>query len=183
MKIIAGLGNPGPKYEASRHNLGFQLIDLLASRHGIEREQQRFESWLAPMRLRGERVLLVKPLTYMNLSGRAVQRLVNWYKAEPKDLMVVYDDMDIVPGNIRIRASGGAGGHKGMISIISALGSQDFPRVRIGIGRPENNAIDWVLGAVAAREKEVLDRALIRAADAVECWVERGIAAAMNEYN
>ncbi len=183
MKIIVGLGNPGSKYAASRHNLGFQAIDILAARHGIEREQKRFDAWLAPMRWRGEKVLLVKPLTYMNLSGRAVQSIMHWYKSELRDLIVVYDDMDLGPGSIRIRASGGAGGHKGMLSIISALGSQEFARVRIGIGRPENDTIDWVLGAISAEEQEKTKKALNQGADALECWIERGIAAAMNEYN
>lgn len=183
MKIIVGLGNPGVKYAASRHNLGFQVVDLLVSRHGVERAQQRFDAWLAPMRWQGKKVLLVKPLTYMNLSGRAVQRVMHWYKVDLKDLIVVYDDMDIQPGMIRIRAAGSAGGHKGMLSIISAMGSQDFPRVRIGIGRPEKDTVEWVLGTVAGHEKEDLDRALQRSADALECWIERGIVAAMNEYN
>lgn len=183
MKLIVGLGNPGAKYAASRHNMGFQAIDGLASRHGTDREQKRFDAWLASLRWSGDRVLLAKPLTYMNLSGRAVQGILHWHKIPIHDLIVVYDDMDLAPGQLRLRAQGGAGGHKGMLSIIESLGSQDFARLRIGIGRPPGDTVDWVLGSLASEEKKLVESAMDKAVDALECWLEHGIEAAMNEYN
>lgn len=183
MKLVVGLGNPGARYSNTRHNLGFQALDVLVGRHGIDREQKRFESWLAPLRWPGEKVLLAKPQTYMNLSGRSVQQLIYWYKLDLEDLIVIYDDLDLPAARVRIRSQGGAGGHKGMSSIISALGSQEFARVRIGIGRPSHETVDWVLGQISQEEKEMFASALTRAADAVEAWTRRGILAAMNEYN
>lgn len=183
MKLIVGLGNPGEKYAASRHNLGFQTVERLAARYGIEREQKRFDACLASLRWSRGKVLVAKPLTYMNLSGQAVQKILHWYKIPPGDLMVVYDDMDLDPGQLRLRARGGAGGHKGMLSIIESLGSQDFARLRIGIGHPAGNTVDWVLGALSKEDRELVDEALEKAVEALECWLERGIEAAMNEYN
>jgi PTH1 family peptidyl-tRNA hydrolase len=183
MKLIVGLGNPGARYAASRHNLGFQVLDRLAARYGLEREQKRFDAWLGSLRWPVEKVLLAKPQTYMNLSGRAVQQMVRWHKLALGDLIVVYDDLDLPPGQVRIRAQGSAGGHKGMISIIECLGSQDFARVRIGIGRPMHDTVDWVLGSVSAEEQKIFNQSLDHAANALECWVKKGIAATMNEYN
>lgn len=183
MKLIVGLGNPGARYAASRHNMGFQVLDSLAARHGLEREQKRFDAWLGSLRWPGEKVLLAKPQTYMNLSGRAVQQIVHWHKLNLEEIIVVYDDLDLPPGRVRLRARGSAGGHKGMLSIIECLGSQDFARVRIGIGRPEHETIDWVLGGVSAEEQKIYNQSLDRAAEALECWVRKGIVAAMNEYN
>ncbi len=163
--------------------MGFQVLDRLAARYGLEREQKRFDAWLGSLRWPVEKVLLAKPQTYMNLSGRAVQQMVRWHKLALGDLIVVYDDLDLPPGQVRIRAQGSAGGHKGMISIIECLGSQDFARVRIGIGRPMHDTVDWVLGSVSAEEQKIFNQSLDHAANALECWVKKGIAATMNEYN
>ncbi|MBC7075484.1 MAG: aminoacyl-tRNA hydrolase [Syntrophomonadaceae bacterium] len=183
MKIVVGLGNPGREYGNTRHNVGFMVVEELARRHNVEKEENRFDAVIAHLRIAGEKVLLAKPLTYMNLSGRAVKPLVNCYKADVADLMVVFDDMDIEPGDLRIRPAGGAGGHKGMESITEKLGTQGFPRLRVGIGRPQGDAVDWVLGEFTDEEKILMQQTIKKAADAIECWVKRGIDAAMNTYN
>ena len=183
MKFVVGLGNPGRKYSQTRHNVGFALVEELAARFPVEKEESRFDALLGHIRINGERVVLVKPLTFMNLSGQAVQPLLHWYKADLADLLVIYDDMDLPCGTLRIRAAGGSGGHRGITSIINRLGSRDFPRIRIGIGRPPGEAVDWVLGKFLAEEKELVNGALEQAARAVEYWVAHGIERTMNEYN
>ncbi len=184
MKIIAGLGNPGRKYSSTRHNCGFRVLEEIAGHHSIEKEESKYDALIAHLKIDREKVLLVKPLSYMNLSGRPIQRLVNWFKLDLSQLLVIYDDMDIVPGVVRIRASGGSGGHKGMKSIIECLGNnQDFPRIRVGIGRPPEEVVDWVLGEFSPEEKQLVQGAILRAAEAAEVWVKEGINRAMNEYN
>ncbi|NLW90269.1 MAG: aminoacyl-tRNA hydrolase [Syntrophomonadaceae bacterium] len=183
MKVIVGLGNPGKKYSDTRHNIGFRVLEEVARRHGVQKEESRFDALIAHIMLGGQKVLLVKPLTYMNLSGKAVQPLLHWYKADLSDLIVVYDDMDLPVGNLRLRADGGSGGHKGLTSVIERLGSREFNRLRLGIGRPTDEAIDWVLGTFAADEKELVKEMVAGAADRLEYWVEQGIVRAMNEYN
>ena len=183
MKVIVGLGNPGKKYSDPRHNIGFRVLEEIARRSSIEKEESRFDAIIGHIRIGGEKVLLVKPLTYMNLSGKAVQPLMRWFKLDLGDLIVIYDDMDLSPGVLRLRAQGGSGGHKGMASIIDRLGSQEFARIRIGIGRPDNEAIGWVLGKFSSTEQKLMEEVIDQAAAAVECWVKQGIDRAMNEYN
>lgn len=183
MKMIVGLGNPGRKYSHTRHNIGFKVLEELARRHRIEKEESRYDAIVGHLRINQEKLLLVKPLTFMNLSARAVRPLFNWYKLELFELLLVYDDMDLPVGSLRIRARGGAGGHKGMHSICESLGSREFPRIRIGIGRPPGGAIDWVLSEFSAAEKEIMQKAVEKAADAIECWAKNGIDACMNAYN
>lgn len=183
MKIVVGLGNPGKKYAGTRHNIGFMVVEELAKRFPVQKEESKYDAIIGHIQIGPEKVLLVKPLTYMNLSGNSVQPLVNFYKLDLKDLIVVYDDMDLDLGRLRIRESGGTGGHKGMASIVQRLSSQEFPRIRVGIGRPEDETIDWVLGKFSSDEKPIAAEMIIKAADAVECWVKYGIQKAMNEYN
>ncbi|MGI6452634.1 MAG: aminoacyl-tRNA hydrolase [Syntrophomonadaceae bacterium] len=183
MKIVVGLGNPGPRYKSTRHNVGFEAVQELASRCLVVRQESRFDALIGHANMGQEKVLLVKPMTFMNRSGNAVQPLVDWYKVDLKDLMVIYDDMDLPVGTLRIRPGGGSGGHKGMQSIIQRLGSKEFPRTRIGIGRSEHEAIDWVLGRFTSAEKEAIDQAVKKAVDALECWIKNGIDLAMNSYN
>jgi PTH1 family peptidyl-tRNA hydrolase len=184
MKIIVGLGNPGKEYKNTRHNIGYMVLEELASRYSIEKQESKFDAIIGQLRIKGEKVLLVKPLTFMNLSGQSVQPLVHWHKLELTDLMVVYDDMDLPLGTIRIRAGGGNGGHNGMKSIAARLATQEFSRVRIGIGRPEEReAVDWVLSRFAAGEKEQVEQAIKNAADALEKWITTGIVEVMNAYN
>jgi PTH1 family peptidyl-tRNA hydrolase len=183
MKIIVGLGNPGKKYSNTRHNIGFRVIETLAGRYQIEREISKFDGIIGQLRINGERVLLVKPLTFMNLSGRTVQPVVNFYKIELDDLMVVYDDLDLMPGKIRIRPGGGTGGHKGLASVTSHLNSTNFPRMRIGIGRPSDDTIDWVLGRFSPEEEILMQEIMNKAADALETWIKDGLDKAMNIFN
>jgi PTH1 family peptidyl-tRNA hydrolase len=185
VRVIVGLGNPGARYAATRHNIGYQAIDRLAMAHGLSFDQRRFKALLADGQVLGQRVVLAKPETYMNASGEAVGPLVRWYKCAPEDLLVVYDDLDLPLGRLRLRASGSAGGHRGMESIIAALGTSAFPRLRIGIGRPPRPLAPaaYVLLPFSPDERPVIAEALERAQAAIECWLREGIAVAMNRYN
>lgn len=183
MKVIVGLGNPGKKYSDTRHNIGFKVLEEVVRRHEVQKEESRFDAIIAHINLNGQKVLLVKPLTYMNLSGKAVQPLLHWYKVNPSDFIVAYDDMDLPVGTLRLRAEGGSGGHKGLTSIIERLGSREFSRLRLGIGRPDGEAIDWVLGTFGPDEKQTVQEMINGAADRLEYWTVQGIVKAMNEYN
>lgn len=184
MKLIAGLGNPGIKYARNRHNVGFMALDKLARAEHKKFERQRFNAQLLEVNLAGERVLLVKPQTYMNLSGSAVGKLAAFYRIPRADVMVVYDDLDLPLGKIRLRANGSSGGHHGMESIMNYLGGNDIPRLRIGIGRPDpQQDVGHVLGNFHDDEMSVLDDVLARAEDALRVWVSDGIVKAMNLYN
>jgi PTH1 family peptidyl-tRNA hydrolase len=184
MKIIVGLGNPGKEYKNTRHNVGYMVLEELASRYSVEKQESKFDAIIGHIRIKGEKVLLVKPLTFMNLSGNSVQPLVHWHKLDLVDLIVAYDDMDLPLGTIRIRSGGGNGGHNGMKSISLRLATQEFARVRLGIGRPDDReAVDWVLGRFSAAEQEQSLQAVKRAADALEKWVTNGIVETMNTYN
>ena len=185
MKIVVGLGNPGSKYARSRHNAGFRALDRLAGRHGLRFGEREYKSLVARGSIGGERVVLVKPQTYMNLSGEAVGRARRALRLEPPDVLVIYDEADLPLGRIRIRESGGAGGHNGVASIIAALGGKGFPRVRIGIGRPGVGKLptDYLLDALEPDEVPAFDEAVERAADAVEAILGEGLRVAMNRFN
>ncbi|MCR4402716.1 MAG: aminoacyl-tRNA hydrolase [Firmicutes bacterium] len=185
MKLIVGLGNPGSQYEGSRHNVGFLVVDFLAKRHGIRVAQRRFHALLGQGEIRGEQVIVAKPITYMNRSGYAVRAIADWYGAAPSEILVIVDDMALEPGRIRMRPKGSDGGHKGLRSIISLLGCQDFPRLRVGIGRPgpSEDAAGYVLGWFTREELAVMLEAFDRAADAVEAWIASGVDEAMNMFN
>lgn len=184
MKLIVGLGNPGSEYQSTRHNMGFAAIDYISEKQGIPVKKSKHQALIGEGTLGGERVVLAKPMTYMNLSGDAVSALARWYKVEPSDILVIYDDMDLPVGQMRLRPSGSAGGHNGMKSIILRLSSDHFPRLRIGIGRKENNdTIDYVLGKLNREEQEIQFKLLGDVCDAVELFVKSGIEPAMNRYN
>jgi len=186
VKLVVGLGNPGPHYAESRHNIGFLVLDELARRWRLEPPacDRHFEGLVAEAQRGPRRVLLLKPLTYMNLSGRSVAAAQRFYRLELSDLLVVYDDLDLPPGQIRVRAEGSAGGHKGMADVIRHLGSSRVARVRVGIGRVASSAaVEYVLGRFSPEEREPIGRAVQLAADAVECWLEQGVVAAMNRFN
>lgn len=186
MKLIVGLGNPGSKYAGTRHNTGFLVIDRLAGILGLTVKKKKLHAITGQGQINGEKVVLAKPQTYMNLSGESVGSLLRWYKLTHSDLIVIYDDLDLPPGKLRIRRGGGAGGHKGMQSVIDALGTDDFPRVRIGIGRPgqpECDPTDYVLGGFSADEAGEIQDILGQAAEAVLCIVRNGLERAMNLYN
>ena len=183
MKIVVGLGNPGREYARTRHNVGFMVAEELARRHGATGWAKRFRSELAEARLGGEKVVLVKPQTYMNLSGHATREAVNWYHLPLEEVLVVADDLDLPFGTLRMRAQGSAGGHNGLASIVEQLGTTGVPRLKIGIGRGQSSAVSHVLSQFSPDQEQALPDLVARAADAVETWVEEGIVAAMNQAN
>lgn len=186
MFLIAGLGNPGTQYEKTRHNMGFDTIDELIDRHRIPQGGIAHKAMYGKGMIAGEKVLAVKPLTYMNLSGEAIREYVNYYKMDPEtELIVIYDDIDLDPGQIRIRKKGSAGGHNGIKSIIAQIGTQNFYRIKVGVGaKPKGwDLADYVLGRFSPEERELVDKAICDAADAVEMILKDGIEAAMNHYN
>ncbi len=182
--LIVGLGNPGPKYAGNRHNAGFQCLEHLAGKHGLRFSFYRFRASLAEGTICGRRVLLARPLTYMNDSGQAVRPLVRHYEVAAGDLLVVYDDMDLPLGKLRLRARGSSGGHRGLESVVSHLGTNEIPRLRLGIGRPPyGDPVDYVLADWRADEEPVMEAAYERAVEAIECYLSEGIVAAMNRFN
>ncbi len=184
MKIVVGLGNPGREYSATRHNVGFMAVDELAARWGVATWREKFGALVAEHRGQ-ETVLLVKPQTYMNLSGQAVSALVRWHKLDTADIVVVYDDIDLPAGKLRLRPAGGAGGHRGIESLLAHLGKDTFARVRIGVSRPPDymETADYVLGRFSADEQPLMAETVKRAASAVEAVLKDGLAKAANEYN
>ena len=192
VRLIVGLGNPGRKYAHSRHNVGFWCLNRLARRHGIAFRSRGRLAAVGEGQLAGRPVILAKPRTFVNLSGHAVSHLLQRHRLSPQQLLVVYDDLDLPLGRVRLRAGGSHGGHRGMRSIIEAIGSQDFPRIRIGIGRPEvagqptwepEAVVDYVLGPMTADERRVLDEAVATAGEAILCLLAEGVETAMNRYN
>lgn len=185
MKIIIGLGNPTDKYAGTRHNMGFGVIDELAERHGIRVNTNRHRALCGTGSIAGEKVLLAKPLTYMNASGESVRPIYDYFKVEVGDIIIIYDDINLDVGQIRVRGKGSAGGHNGMKSIIGNLGSSDFPRVRVGVGaKPARmDLAAYVLSRFPAEELPEVRESIGRAADAVETLVSDGVEEAMNRFN
>jgi PTH1 family peptidyl-tRNA hydrolase len=184
--LVAGLGNPGPEYADHRHNVGFQVIEVLARSHGLAFSRRKeLKAHVAEGQIAGRAVLLAKPQTYMNLSGRALGRLQRTYEIPPEQILIVYDDLDLPLGRLRMRPEGGSGGHKGMRSIIDVLGTQAFPRLRVGVDRPPGrmDPAEYVLRPFDEEQQELLDDVLERAVAAIECWLVDGIVAAMDEFN
>jgi len=183
--LVVGLGNPGREYAQTRHNVGFQIVTRLAETHGLNFSRMQNEALVATGRIGDARVVLAKPQTWMNESGKAIGPLARFYKVEPARLLVVYDDLDIPAGTLRLRSEGGSGGHKGMRSVIEQQGGQDFPRLRVGVGRPPGrmDAADYVLQPFTRDEEILMDGARDRAIAAIECFLAEGIVAAMNRFN
>ena len=183
--VIVGLGNPGKEYADTRHNMGYKAIDVLSSDENIEIRRNKFHSVIGQGRVAGKKVILVKPETYMNRSGIAVREAAMYFNAAPENLIVIYDDIDLPAGSIRIRKSGGAGTHNGMKSVIEQLGTKDFVRIRIGVGAAEagQDLVDRVIGEVPAAERELLQKAAAEAADAVRDIITIGVDNAMNRHN
>ena len=184
--LIVGLGNPGKEYTRTRHNCGFRALDILADKLGCKVDKGKFQGLYGQCNYRGKKLLLLKPQTYMNLSGRSVLQLSAYFNVPPQRIIVMFDDISLGPGRLRIRKDGSAGGHNGIKSIISELGSQDFPRVKIGVGSkptPEYDLADWVLSSFSALEEKALVPALERAADAALCILEHGVPEACNRYS
>ena len=184
MKLIAGLGNPGLRYALTRHNAGFLTLDLLAAQLGIDLNKRKGLALYGQKGRGEERLFLLKPQSFMNLSGKPVWELLKFYKIDPRDMLVIHDDLDLPPGQIRLRRSGSSGGHKGMESIIQQLGSDRLDRLKIGIGHPEpGQVIDYVLEPFSREEIPLLEETLNRAKDAALTWLNEGITSAMNKYN
>jgi peptidyl-tRNA hydrolase len=184
MYIIVGLGNPGKKYEQTKHNIGFITLDYLADKYDIKINKIKHKALVGEGTISGQKVLLVKPQTYMNLSGNSVREVMDYYKADLKNIVVIYDDVDIPMGRIRIRKKGSAGTHNGMRSIIYDLQEDGFPRIRIGIGAERKMGLaGYVLGGFRKEEKTLMEDAVERAVKAVECMLDKGIDIAMGEYN
>lgn len=183
MYIIAGLGNPGSKYENTRHNMGFKAIDAMASEFGIDVNRAKFKGLIGEGRIGGEKVILLKPQTYMNLSGQSVREIMNFYKIPEENLIVIYDDFDLPIGSIRVRKSGGPGTHNGMKSVVQELGFRKFPRVRVGIGSSDGSTIQFVIGKVGKDEQQILNEAAEAAASAAADIIRIGIENAMNIHN
>lgn len=192
-QLIVGLGNPEPKYEQTRHNIGFSAIDALARAWKIPlAENRKFQGIYGEgIGQKNEKIRLLKPLTYMNLSGQAIKAVTDWYKLPPESVLVIYDDMDLPPGRLRLRLSGSAGGHNGMKSAIAHLGTQNFPRLRIGIGKPpkqingngEANTVSYVLGKFSQQETQIMSEVLQLVVEAVELSLKQGVEKAMSLYN
>jgi len=186
MYIIAGLGNPEAKYDHTRHNIGFHAIDVLSKKYNINLNKLKFKALFGDGIIGGEKVILVKPQTYMNLSGEAIREIASFYKVDVSDIIVIFDDISLETGRIRIREKGSAGGHNGIKSIIYQLNSDQFPRIKLGIGAPPHadfELVDYVLGKFTPDEIKVLEPVLLDTADAVECIIKNGIDSAMNKYN
>ncbi len=191
MKLIVGLGNPGKTYAHNRHNVGFRCLNYFARLHSIRFDRRQCRARVGLTKIQGEKLLLAKPGTFVNLSGESVAGLVHKYRIPLSDLLVIYDDLDLPLGKIRLRQSGSSGGHKGMNSIISALGSEDFLRIRVGIGRPqaeeqptsEDAIVHYVLSDFSPQEEATMKPVIAKVAEAIDCFLTQGIVAAMSKFN
>jgi len=183
VKLIVGLGNAGARYDGTRHNVGFDVVNALAKRHGIELGSEKFHAWFGQGQVGGERIVLLKPTTLMNRSGRAVTAAARFFKLEAKDLLVIVDDFALPLGRLRMRADGSAGGHNGLQNIIDESGSQEWSRLRIGIGEAAGDPADFVLDRFSKAERTLMERVVDRAADAADCWIKDGVELAMTRFN
>ena len=184
--LLVGLGNPGSKYESTRHNMGWLALDSLMEREKFTLNKLRFKAWTGMLDYKGHKILVMKPQTYMNLSGEAVGEAARFYKIPSDHVLVIYDDVSLPLGKLRIRDKGSAGGHNGLKNIIAHLGTDVFPRVKVGVGAPSHpdyDMVDWVIGSFSAQEKKIVDEALDRALDAAECIISRGVTEAQNRFN
>ena len=185
MRLVVGLGNPGFKYARTRHNIGFRVLDSFAEQNGVKIKQEKQQALTGKIYFKGEKVILAKPQTYMNKSGKAINKLADYYQIKPEEILVVYDDLDLEPGQLRIRPNGGHGGHNGLKSIFATLGTKEFPRLRIGIGKPDKRPVsDYVLDQFSTEEWDLADKALDKASQAVRDYLEgKSLDSLMNEYN
>ena len=185
MYLIAGLGNPTREYDKTRHNVGFSVIDVLADKYNIDVSDRKHKALCGRGVIEGEKVLLLKPQTFMNLSGESIREAVDYYKIDPEEIIVIYDDISLEPGQLRIRLKGSAGGHNGIKNIIAHLGTQEFPRIKVGVGAkpPKMDLADYVLSRFGAEEQKVMDEAFKEAAEAAVMMMTTGAERAMNHYN
>ena len=185
MYLIVGLGNPEDKYSNTRHNMGFDVINELSKECNIKVSKSKFDAFYGMGEINGEKVILVKPQTYMNLSGESIIKFKKFYKISNKNIIVIYDDIDLKLGDIRLKAKGSSGSHNGMKSVVENLNTEDFIRIRVGIGSPENkqDMINYVIGQIPKREREILDKSILKAKDSVIEILQNGIDIAMNKFN
>lgn len=185
MKLVVGLGNPGAKYAGTRHNIGFDILDHSAQDLGFSFDQSKFKGVYGTYIHKGEKILFLKPLTYMNLSGESVAPLMKYFQIPLEDLVVVYDDLDLPAGKIRLRQKGSAGGHNGIKSLISHLGTNEFNRIRVGIDRPEpgTQVVHYVLGRYRPEEKEAIQDSIVQSSKAIEAWFDKPFLEVMNAFN
>lgn len=185
MKLIVGLGNPGKQYEKTRHNIGFEVVDALSERLNIPLNQSKFQGVYGVGHFQGEKVFLLKPLTYMNLSGESIRPMMDYFQINDDELVVIYDDLDLPVGKIRLRQKGSAGGHNGIKSTIAHLGTQEFNRIRVGIDRPPSGmkVPDYVLGRFSKEEQELMNEVIPKCVAACEAWLSKPFLQIMNEYN
>ena len=183
MKLVVGLGNPGSRYQGTRHNVGFEVVDQLAAGPGAGSFQTKFKGQMAELREDTHKVLLVEPDTFMNLSGQCVRQFVDFYQVPVEDILVICDDINLPLGKLRIRTKGSHGGHNGLRDIQAHLGTTEYARLRIGVGSPEEDLVDYVLGRFRPSEKPVIQEAISRASQAVVTWIHQGAEVCMNQYN
>lgn len=185
MYLIVGLGNPEPEYSMTRHNMGFDVINKIARKYEIDLSKVNYQALYGSGIIEGEKVILIKPQTYMNSSGEAVKKYIDFYKVPLENVLVIYDDMDTDVGTIRVRAKGGAGSHNGMKSVVQELRTENFPRIRVGIGKPQDefDRINYVIGRIPDIEYIQLQNGIEKAADATLCYIKKGIDNAMNQFN
>ena len=183
MFLIVGLGNPGKEYEKTRHNIGFEVIDYLSNKYNIEINRKKFKGVYGEGFIANEKVILLKPETYMNLSGESVREVINFYKISSEEVIIIYDDISLEVGKLRIREKGSAGGHNGIKSIIANLSSEVFPRIKVGVGQPKGNLISHVLGKISKEESGILEEVVEASSKAVEIIIKDGTKEAMNKLN
>lgn len=183
MFLIAGLGNPGKEYAHTRHNVGFDVLDLISGKYNIDINRLKFKGEYGEGNIASEKVIILKPLTFMNLSGESISEAVNFYKIPKQNIIIIYDDISLQVGRMRIRDSGSAGGHNGIKSIIANLGSDVFTRIKVGVGAPEKELVSHVLGKFNREDRVKIEKAFAAAADAAECIIKEGSKAAMNKFN
>lgn len=185
MYLIVGLGNPEPEYEKTRHNMGFNTINQIAKKYNLEINKNKFNGLYTKTKIEGEEVILLKPQTYMNLSGNSIREFVNFFKIDTKNIIIIYDEMQIEPGNIKIRKKGSDGGHNGMKSVIQNLGTQEIARIRIGIGKSNysKDMVNYVIGKINENEQKILNEGVTKAKEATIEIIKNGIDSAMNKFN
>lgn len=183
--VVVGLGNPGSEYELTRHNMGFSVVDALAKEYNVSINKPKFKALVGETKIDDKKIILAKPQTFMNLSGESVKEILDWYKISNDNIIVIYDDIDISFGKLRIRPSGSAGSHNGVKSVVSMLNGTDFKRVRVGIGKPPQNwdLVNYVLGKFTKEEETELEKVINKARDAVKCIIDQDINCAMNKFN
>ncbi|PRR83321.1 aminoacyl-tRNA hydrolase [Clostridium vincentii] len=183
MFLIVGLGNPGKEYKNTRHNIGFDAIDAIAKKYKIEVNRIKFKGVYGETFIEGEKVIILKPSTYMNLSGESIRAVMDFYKVKHENILVIYDDISLEVGRLRIRDKGSAGGHNGIKNIISNMGTEEFARIKIGVGQPKGDLVNYVLGTVAKKERKILDEVLEVVVSATEAIIKEDVKEAMNKYN